>query len=107
MVTLSKKHGNESYNPEMWNTGLSGENPIFSLMLKSRNGNYCHALEVENVQEIESAIEALYEELGEKFTKQDYIKFFKTLDIIALDDECENEVYSFDVESFINNLIIE
>ena len=53
MVTLDKRHNEQSYNAETAFSSssdleLGDENPIFSLIWKQRKGQYCHA-KYENV----------------------------------------------------------
>lgn len=79
------------------------ENAIFDYMLKQRNGHYTHIIEVPSPLDIQSTIESFIEEFNEKFTRQDFINFFKSLEIIAFDSECEltseqeNAIYDFNV----------
>ena len=110
MVTLDKRHNEQPYNAETAFSSssdleLGDENPIFSLIWKQRKGQYCHALEIEHVEELKSSIEALCDELGERFNKKHYVTFFKTLELYALNDECEDEIHSFDIEQYINTLV--
>lgn len=110
MVTLDKRHNEQSYKAEnafSFNIDLElgDENPIFSLIWKQREGQYCHALEIGHIEELKLNIEALFDELGERFTKKHYVTFFKTLELYALNDECEDEIYSFDIEQYIDTLV--
>lgn len=78
-------------------------NIIFETVLKNRNGHYVHALEVENVYDIENAIESIHSEF-EDCDLNTLKEFFNTMQIIYIgdDEQTENEVYSFDIDSYIN-----
>ena len=78
-------------------------NPIFEYCVKSRNGRYCHVLEVYNVEEYKNAIEAIYSE-HEKLGKGAVYNFFDTMQIYCTEEENEEEVYSFDLAEFIEEL---
>jgi len=71
--------------------------------LQETRMNYCHALEVESIYDIENAIESI---AGEGWSKSDLIEFFKSISIYYLgdDDATEDEIYAFDlVESIEAN----
>lgn len=80
-------------------------NPILEQLIVSRNGNYCHVIEVATAYEIECVIEQLYKEFEDVYTIEDIRDFFNTLDIIYYSGEDENEVHNFNVNEFINSLI--
>lgn len=92
-------------------------NIICQHMVEQRNGHYCHALEVYNTYELESIIEQFIDQHNEVFNKQDFIVYFKTMEIFVLEtnevDQDENdlneaEVYSFlhhDLENFITSCL--
>ncbi|MEG2706897.1 MAG: hypothetical protein RR959_06110 [Erysipelotrichaceae bacterium] len=92
-------------------------NIIYQYMVEQRNGSYCHALEVYNAYELESIIEQFIDQNNERFTTQNFIDYFKTMEVIVLEtnevDQDENdlneaEVYSFlqhDLENFITSCL--
>ncbi len=66
------------------------------------NGHYCHALEVSSVYEIETVIEVVIETYPDH-TESTYIDFFETMEIYALDDENESDIYSFSFAEYIKD----
>ena len=90
-------------------------NPILERIIKARQGQYCHALEVTYTYELESIVEAIINEYSEDLyngliTEKDVIDFFTTMSIYYLDDDelsdddnllLENEVYSFNFTDYI------
>jgi len=84
-------------------------NPILDDVIKERNGHYCHALEVDNVYEIESTIEELIGE-GNEYTEDNYIEFFTTMELYYLpidkhNDDDEKAVYDFNFKEYIEGTI--
>ena len=79
-------------------------NAILEIILDNRQGHYVHALEVNDVHELQSAIESLYDELIEDFNLDIFIDFITTMQLYCLDDENDDEVYDFDIVNFIKNL---
>ena len=79
-------------------------NKILNDVIEKRNGHYCHVIEVNNVYDLISCIEALYNEFIQDYTAQDIIDFFDTIELYCLDDTHENAVYNFDIEQYIINL---
>ena len=94
-------------------------NPIYESIIKARNGNYCHALEVTYTYELESIVEAIIDEYSDDLyngviTEKDVTDFFTTMSIYYLDDDelsdddnslLENEVYSFSFKDYIKGSI--
>jgi len=79
-------------------------NAILEIITDNRNGMYVHALEVNDVYELENAIECIYDEFIETQTKETIIEFFNTMDLYCLEDENEDEIFNFNITEFINNL---
>ena len=85
------------------------KNVILNKILESRNGNYCHALEVSTIYELENIIECIMSEFqGEK--TESFIEFFNSITVFYWNDsdltELENEaneeqVYNFNFEESI------
>jgi len=82
---------------------------IIEKMYKNRF-NYCHVLEVNDIYELKTNIECIYEDLksqglyGEKFKDEEIKEFINTLEIYCLDEDQEDEVYNFDINNYLNNL---
>ena len=81
-------------------------NRLFDKILKQRRGFYVHAIEVNNVQEIESIIESVIQE-NEEFLEKEYIDFFESMELYYLgeDREEEEKVFDFSFESYIKDTI--
>ena len=89
------------------------DNKLLNHVIEQRKGHYCHALEHSNVSELESTIEALVDEFREDFTQEEILDFFNSISLYHLEDESlsetenkasEEELYSFNIEGFINEL---
>lgn len=80
-------------------------NIILKYMIEQRNGHYVHALEVNDVYELESTIENFIGELQNKFKANDFKEFFNTISLYCLEDENEDDVYNFNIDSFIDDLM--
>jgi hypothetical protein len=82
-------------------------NPILDKIIESRNGHYCHCLEVEYSYELEDIVEGLISEFGDKYSAQEYIEFFQSMEIYYLgeDKEEENKVYDFSFREYIGETI--
>lgn len=80
-------------------------NAIVNKVIEKRNGHYCHALEVSDLYELQSAVDSLYNEFTKDgFTKDEIIEFFESLELYCLEDENEDEIFSFIFADYINNL---
>ena len=85
------------------------KNVILNKIMESRNGNYCHVLEVSTIYELENVIESILCEFeGEK--TESFIEFFNSItvfywndsDLTELENEAnEEEVYNFNFEESI------
>tara|TARA_R110000744_G_scaffold7342_2_gene25278 strand:- start:1427 stop:1693 length:267 start_codon:yes stop_codon:yes gene_type:complete len=87
------------------------KNVILEQIAKNRV-NYCHALEVSTVYELEEIVSQLFEEFRTNFDDEQILEFFNTLSIYYLvgDDEQEDEqeeekIYNFNFENFIKELV--
>lgn len=82
-------------------------NPILIQILEARNGHYIHALEVQDVQELESCIEQLCDEfISQDHSIIDIKDFFDSMSIYCTEEENEEEVYNFIPSLFIDSLCI-
>lgn len=79
-------------------------NAILSMILDKREGHYVHALEVSDVYELQSCIESLYNELIDEYSIDVFIDFITSMELYCLEDENEDEVYNFDIVSFIKSI---
>jgi len=79
-------------------------NAILEIVIDNRKGNYCHALEVSDVYELESVIESIYNEFIETQSKEVIIEFFNTMALYCLEEENEDEIFNFNIANFINSL---
>ncbi len=77
-------------------------NPLYEKILKARNYHYCHALEVEDVYELESIVESICEEEINEFGEEVLIDFFYSIELYCLNDENEEEVYAFNFREYIS-----
>ena len=70
--------------------------------------NYCHVLEVNSLYELQSTIDSLYDgwinegAYGIKYSHSEVVKFLSTLEIYCLDEDEEEEVYSFNIQNYLN-----
>ena len=78
-------------------------NPIIEEINANRN-HYCHALEVNDVFELESIFCDIFQNYINKYSIEIIVDFCETLSIYCLDDDNEEEVYSFNISEFIQNL---
>lgn len=88
-------------------------NPIFESVLKSRNGNYCHVVEVECLYSLKSIIECLYDEFINDYLFDDVKEFIALLEIYHLEsdelsseenEEQESLINDFNIEVYLNEL---
>ena len=79
-------------------------NPILAMILEKRNGHYVHALEVNDVYELQSCIDSLYDELIDGYDVETFIDFITSMELYSLSDENEDEIYNFDITNYIINL---
>ena len=80
---------------------------ILDRIIKDRNGFYCHAIEVNDMYEIESIIESIIELFEDQYTESEYIEFFETISIYYLGENSkeEKEVYNFSFTEYIEGTI--
>lgn len=90
-------------------------NSILEYIIKQRQGHYCHVIEVGSTYQIECIIESLIDELNDQFTRQDFVEFFNTIEVIAYVDpddndgleltrEQEDEIYNFSLVACVNDI---
>lgn len=88
-------------------------NKILNKVIESRKGHYVHAIEVNNIYEIENIIEFIINEFTEA-TENEILDFFNTIEVYFLEDEeateeenkhNETEVYNFNFNEYIKGTI--
>ena len=86
---------------------------ILDYMIKQRKGHYCHVLELTDVYDLECVIESFIMDLGDKFSLQDYLDFFNSIEIYFIADECstsewndaiEYELYDADISELVRSI---
>ena len=83
---------------------LTEINPILFKILEQRKGYYVHAIEINDVYELETIICSLYDEFSRDYELNTFINFITSMQIYCLTEENENDVYNFDIEKYINNI---
>lgn len=64
--------------------------------------NYCHVLEVTDVEELKCILDEVISSFEESYEWEQISDFINTLTIYCLEDENEEEVYNFDISEYIN-----
>jgi len=72
-------------------------------ILIKRQGQYCHALEVNDIFELQAIIDALYDEFILEYTIDDILEFFNSIELYCLNDKNEEAVYNFNIEKYISD----
>lgn len=76
-------------------------NKLLEKIIKSRNGHYCHVVEVSDVYDLENIAEAIIQENENEFDPETIIDFLETLEVYCLDDANESEVFAFNFREYI------
>jgi len=71
-------------------------NRIIDYIIERRKGHYCHVLELANVYELQSTIDAIYNEFIEQYYKEEIIDFFDTISLYYI-------INDDDVQTFLND----
>lgn len=79
-------------------------NKILTDVIEKRQGHYCHALEVDDVFELQSCVESLYDEFTCDYTVDEIVEFFSCIELYCLNEEHENDVYAFNIAQHIRSL---
>lgn len=104
--------GTKAIVPQHFKKIRTMNNLFFDRVLDNKNGMYIHALGVSDTYEIEICIKTIYLELfydvaieiGEKKAKKQLIEFFQTMELHAMVEENEEEIFNFDFKDFIGQL---
>tara|TARA_R110001592_G_scaffold343242_1_gene633522 strand:- start:391 stop:648 length:258 start_codon:yes stop_codon:yes gene_type:complete len=76
-------------------------NKLIELCIQNRNGHYSHCLEIENLYDLESTVEAIISESREEFSLDTYIDFFETLEIYPLNEDNQDEIWSANIKELV------
>lgn len=86
-------------------------NKLFNDILESRKGHYCHVIETESAYSFECIIESIIQESGDKYSLEDYIQFFQTIDLYYLpfdgeeeNKEDETELYNLNIKDTVTEI---
>ena len=71
-------------------------NRIIDYIIEQRKGHYCHALELANVYELQSTIDAIYDEFIEHYYVEEIIDFFHTISLYYI-------INDDDIQTFLND----
>ena len=71
-------------------------------IIKNRSGHYCHALEVNDTYELDCIVEQIMADFPD-LPKNEYLDFFQSMEVYALNEENENEIFNYDFNDFIEN----
>ena len=80
---------------------LKEANPILSEVIDSRNGHYCHCVEVSEVCELENIADTILEEHEDKHGKAVVLDFLLSLQVYCLEDDNEDEIYDFSFSDYL------
>lgn len=73
-------------------------NALLEKVIESRQGHYCHVVEVSDVYELENIAEAILSENENEFDSETIIDFLETLTVYFLENEEETEEYNNEKE---------
>ena len=84
-------------------------NALLNKIIEERNANYCHAVEVSAVYELESLAEMIISEYEEEFSLEIIAEFLDSLTVYYLPEEGEEEnledekaIYNFSFSKYMN-----
>ena len=79
-------------------------NAILEQFYTERKGMYCHALEVNDLYELQCVLDQLYSEFIVNYSVDEIIEFFESMELYCLVESEESEVYDFNIAEYIKNL---
>lgn len=82
----------------------SSDNPIFDEVSKNRP-NYVHVIEVEDVEELKSTLDSLCDDFDGKYSPKEIFEFISSLQVYCLDDENCDEVYDYNVDNHLKEVL--
>lgn len=84
-------------------------NALLNKIIESRNGHYCHVVEVSTVYNLENIAEAIISENEDEFSIEVITEFLESLTVYYLPEEGEEEdkeeeerIYNFSFTDYIN-----
>lgn len=80
-------------------------NQILEKIIESRGGHYCHCVEVNEVYELESVAESIIQEFAPEHTEEEILDFLESLEVYALDDANEEEIFSFSFRGYLEGTL--
>jgi hypothetical protein len=80
-------------------------NPITEKIIDARKGHYCHCVEVSDVYELENIAENIVQEFSPEFSEETIIDFLESLTVYSLNDENEEDIYSFSFREYCKGTI--
>ena len=87
-------------------------NALLNKIIENRGANYCHAVEVSSVHELENMTEAIINENENEFSIEVITEFLETLAVYYLAEEEEEnleeeeKIYNFSFYNYINENLI-
>ena len=81
-------------------------NALLEKTIESRQGHYCHVVEVSDVYELENIAEAIIQENENEFDLETIIDFLETLTVYCLDETNETDVYNFSFRDHISTSLM-
>ncbi len=76
-------------------------NKILEELTTSKKGHYCHAVEMESKYDLENLADVVCRDFGEKYGKEEVVDFLETLEMYALDEDKEEEIFSFSFADYV------
>ncbi len=84
-------------------------NALLEQLYKSRNGHYCHCVEVEDVEDLMMIAESIIEEESTEYrgnhSEDVIIEFLSTLEVYCLNGDNEEEVHAFSFREYIEGTL--
>lgn len=69
-------------------------NTLLEKVINSRDGHYCHVVEVSDIYDLENIVEAIVSENQNEFDAETIIDFLETLTVYYMENEEESEEYN-------------
>ncbi len=79
-------------------------NPILEEILVSRNGHYCHFVEVNDKFELMAVVGSIVEEYQERYDISVISEFLNSLAVYCLVEDNEDEVYDMVIDDLIEEM---
>lgn len=79
---------------------------ILEKIREARGGHYCHCVEVENAYDLENISEQIILEFQDDHTEDEIIDFLGSLEVYALNDSNEDEIWEFSFHDYIKGTLV-